>query len=64
MFSYDSGKVFMLQIFIPERSPFTEVVPGNELEAALAEYKNICPKLNKIAVYDADTREAVGIFRP
>ena len=66
MQNFDTKKVYTLQILIPGRmNPITDlVVPGDHLEEMINDCKSNYPSFKKIVVYDAETKEAVGIIKP
>ena len=64
MLNYDENKVYMLHILLPERDPVTNViVPGKHLKNTICEYEGLYPDFKKIVVYEADTKEAIGIIK-
>lgn len=64
MMTFDKNKVYMLQVFIPGTAPVSDIiVPGAEMEKTIVETKNHYLFWKRIAIYEADTKEAVGIIK-
>ncbi|MDO5445915.1 MAG: hypothetical protein Q4F31_09895 [Eubacteriales bacterium] len=65
MLSFDTTKNYTLQILLPGLVPITDnFVPGNLLRFVIEDYKRIYPDCKKIVVYDAYSKECVGIIKP
>ena len=65
MLNLDTHKIYMLQVMLPDSPPLESIIiPGNKLNEAVREYKELYPNYKKIVIYDADTKEAVSIIRP
>ncbi|MDO5445981.1 MAG: hypothetical protein Q4F31_10225 [Eubacteriales bacterium] len=65
MSSFDTTKNYTLQIIRPGLLPVTDgFVPGNMLDSVIEDYKRVYPDFKKIVVYDAYSKECVGIVKP
>ena len=61
---YDKSKVYMLQVMLPGKEQVKDIiVPGEELEKTINEYKEIYPDFKKIFVFDASTKDGVAIIK-
>ena len=64
MLNLDSRKVYMIQaIFKGSNPPFDTVATGEKVDSVINDIRNANPDFKKIVIYDADTKEAVGIIR-
>ncbi|MDO5445912.1 MAG: hypothetical protein Q4F31_09880 [Eubacteriales bacterium] len=64
MLSFDTTKNYTLQIILPDQLPVTDsFVPGNMLDNVIEDYKRVHPDFKKIVVYDAYSKECVGIIK-
>ena len=65
MAAFDKEKVYLLQVFDKGLNVLTETVaPGDRIDQVIEEHKILYPGFRRIAIYDADTKEGVGVIRP